>query len=173
MGRYARARNSRKIGGVRNTKERKTVEARVRKFETTDVEQVLALVQKYASWDTTPARVDIEGFHSANPEFFFVAELNGKIVGLVYATESHPPTEVLDKWKSRKVASIETLAVDEDYRRRRIATSLLEALFEAFKQREIDLVTLSVPAVEKAAVKLYEKMGFEPRGYFLWRRLVA
>jgi ribosomal protein S18 acetylase RimI-like enzyme len=154
-------------------KERKIVKARVRKFEVMDVEQVLALVQKYASWDTTPTKVDIEGFHSANPEFFFVAEFNGRIVGLVYGTESNPPTEVLDKWKSRRVASIETLAVDEDYRRRRIATSLLAALFEAFKRRGIDLVTLSVPAVEKAAVKLYEKMGFEPRGYFLWRRLVA
>jgi ribosomal protein S18 acetylase RimI-like enzyme len=157
---------------IRNTKEQKTVKARVRKFDVIDFEQVLALAQKYASWDITPTKVDIEGFHSANPEFFFVAELNGKIVGFVYGTESNPTTEVLDKWKSRKVASIETLAVDEDYRRRRIATFLLAALFEAFKQRGIDLVTLSVPSVEKAAVRLYEKMGFEPRAYFLWKRLV-
>jgi ribosomal-protein-alanine N-acetyltransferase len=75
--------------------------------------------------------------------------------------------------KSRKVASIETVAVDENYRRRGIATLLLTALFEAFKQKEIDLVTLSVPAVETAAMKLYGKMGFEPRAHFLWKRLAA
>jgi ribosomal protein S18 acetylase RimI-like enzyme len=49
----------------------------------------------------------------------------------------------------------------------------LTALFEAFKQKEIDLVTLSVPAVETAAMKLYGKMGFEPRAHFLWKRLAA
>ena len=78
-----------------------------------------------------------------------------------------------NKWKSRKVASIETLAVDEDYRRQGIATSLLTALFEEFKQKEIDLVTLSVPTVEVAAMKLYGKLGFEPRAQFLWKRLSA
>jgi len=71
------------------------------------------------------------------------------------------------------VASIETLAVDEDYRRQGIATSLLTALFEEFKQKQIDLVTLSVPAVEVAAMKLYGKLGFEPRAQFLWKRLSA
>lgn len=45
-------------------------------------------------------------------------------------------------------------------------------LCDMFKQKRIDLVTLSVPAVEKAAIKLYEKMGFEPRAYLLWKRLV-
>lgn len=69
------------------------------------------------------------------------------------------------------MASIETLAVDEDYRRRGIATLLLKALFEAFKQKGVDLVTLSVPAMEVAAMKLCGKLGFEPRAHFLWKRL--
>jgi len=147
--------------------------ARVRKFETGDGEQVLALAQRYASWDATPTKADIEGFHSSNPEFFFVAEADRKVVGFVYGKESNPPAEVLDKWNSRKVASIETLAVDEDHRREGIAISLLATLFEAFKQNEIDLVTLSVPAVEIAAVNLYAKLGFEPRAQFLWKRLTT
>ena len=87
--------------------------------------------------------------------------------------ESNPPAEALNKWKSRKVASIETLAVDEDYRRQGIATSLLTALLEEFKQNEEDLVILSVPAVEVGAMKLYGKLGFEPRAQFLWKRLSA
>jgi ribosomal protein S18 acetylase RimI-like enzyme len=145
----------------------------VRKFEAKDVEQVLSLAQKYTSWDTTPTREDIEGFHHANPEFFFVAEFNKRIVGFAYGRESNPPAEILDKWKSKRVASVETLAVDEDYRRHGIATSLLTALFTEFMQNEVDLVTLSVPASEKAARKMYGKMGFELRAEFLWKRLVS
>jgi len=102
--------------------------ARVRKFEVVDVERVLALAQRYASWDATPTKADVEGFHSANPEFLFVAESDGRVVGFVYGTESRPPAEVLDKWKSRKVASIETLTIDEDYRRQGIAASLVITL---------------------------------------------
>ena len=149
----------------------KAVKTRVRKFKINDLDQVVAIAERYASWDVTATKADIEGFHSAGPEFFFVAEAENKILGFVYGRESSPPAEALNKWKSRKAASIETLAVDEDYRRQGIATSLLTALFEEFKQKEIDLVTLSVPAVEVAAMKLYGKLGFEPRAQFLWKRL--
>jgi len=151
----------------------KAVKTRVRKFKINDLDQVVAIAERYASWDVTATKADIEGFHSAGPEFFFVAEAENKILGFVYGRESSPPAEALNKWKSGKVASIETLAVDEDYRRQGIATSLLTALFEEFKQKEIDLVTLSVPAVEVAAMKLYGKLGFEPRAQFLWKRLSA
>jgi len=149
----------------------KAVKTRIRKFKINDLDQVLGLEERYASWDATATKADIEGFHSASPEFFFVAEAENKILGFVYGRESNPPAEALNKWKSRKVASIETLAVDEDFRRQGIATSLLTALLEEFKQEEIDLVTLSVPAVEVAAMKLYGKLGFEPRAQFLWKRL--
>ncbi|HYU54978.1 MAG TPA: GNAT family N-acetyltransferase [Candidatus Dormibacteraeota bacterium] len=149
------------------------VKTRVRKFKINDLDQVVAIAERYASWDVTATKADIEGFHSASPEFFFVAEAENKILGFVYGRESNSPAEALDKWKSRKAASIETLAVDEDYRRQGIATSLLTALFEEFKQKEIDLVTLSVPTVEVAAMKLYGKLGFEPRAQFLWKRLSA
>jgi ribosomal protein S18 acetylase RimI-like enzyme len=118
----------------RNKRKRRAVTAIIRKFKVADVEQVLALAQRYASWDATLTEADIEGFHSANPEGFFVAEAYEKIVGFVYGKESNPPAEVLDKWNSRKVASIETLAVDEDHRREGIATSLLATLLEAFRQ---------------------------------------
>jgi [ribosomal protein S18]-alanine N-acetyltransferase len=157
----------------RDIKERKAVNAQVRRFEVGDLDQVLGLAERYASWDATPTKADIEGFHSVSPEFFFVAEVKKKIVGFVCGRESSPPAETLDKWKSRKVASIETLAVDEDYRRQGIATSLLGTLLDAFRQKQTDVVTLSVPAVEVSAMKLYEKMGFEARAHFLWKRLSA
>ena len=157
---------------ARNTPRGKTVNARIRKFEASDTADVLKLAERYASWDMTPTKADIEGFHSANPESFLVAEVDTKILGFAYGTVSSPPIEVLEKWRSTRVGSVETLAVDEAYRRQGIAKLLLTSLFEKFKEKGIDLVTLSVPAMETAAMKLYEKMGFEPRAYFLWKRLV-
>ncbi len=155
------------------TKEARAGSPIVRKFEAKDVEQVLSPAQKYTSWDATPTREEIEGYRYANPEFVFVAEFNKRIVGFVYRRESNPPAEVLDKWKSRKAASVETLAVHEDFRRHGIATSPLTTLFTEFKRNEVDLVTLSVPAAEKAARKMYGKMGFELRAEFLWKRLAS
>ena len=101
-----------------------------------------------------------------------VAELNKRIVGFVYGRESkNVPDEVLRRWKTTKVGSVDVLAVEERYRRRGIATLLLNRLFAAFRERGIDTVTLSVPADEIGAKELYDKLGFETRGYFLKKKL--
>jgi len=144
----------------------------IRRYEEKDRVAVLQLSQKYASWDSTPTEADIQGFHSSEPDFFLVAELNRRIVGFVYGRESkNVPDEVLRRWKARKVGSVEVLAVEEQYRRRGIAMSLLNRLFVVFGERGIDTVTLSVPADEIGAKELYDKLGFETRGYFLKKKL--
>ena len=144
----------------------------IRRYEETDGVAVLQLSQKYASWDSTPTEADIQGFRSSEPDFFLVAELNRRIVGFVCGRESkNVPDEVLRKWKATKVGSVEVLAVEEKYRRRGIGTQLLNSLFQAFTKRGIDTVTLSMPAEEIGAKKLYDKLGFETRGYFLKKKL--
>jgi len=144
----------------------------IRRYEEKDRVAVLQLSQKYASWYSTPTEADIQGFYSSEPDFFLVAELNRRIVGFVYGRESkNVPDEVLQRWKARKVGSVEVLAVEEQYRRRGIAMSLLNRLFVVFGERGIDTVTLSVPADEIGAKELYDKLGFETRGYFLKKKL--
>ena len=144
----------------------------IRRYEEKDRVAVLQLSQKYASWDSTPTEADIQGFHSSEPDFFLVAELNRRIVGFVYGRESkNVPDEVLRRWKATRVGSVEVLAVDEQYRRRGIATLLMDRLFVVFKGRGIDTVTLTTPAYEIGAKELYDKLGFETRGYFLKKRL--
>jgi ribosomal-protein-alanine N-acetyltransferase len=144
----------------------------IRRYEENDTVVVLQLSQKYASWDSTPTEADIESFYSSEPDLFLVAELNRRIVGFVCGRESkNVPDEVLRKWKATKVGSVEVLAVEEKYRRRGIGTQLLNSLFRAFTKRGIDTVTLSMPAEEIGAKKLYDKLGFETRGYFLKKKL--
>src|SRR5207249_10490460 len=135
------------------------VQHAIRRYETNDRVAVLQLSQKYASWDSTPTEADIQGFYSSEPDFFLVAELNRRIVGFVYGRESkNVPDEVLQRWKARKVGSVEVLAVEEQYRRRGIGMSLLNRLFVVVGERGIDTVTLSVPADESGAKELYDKL---------------
>ena len=144
----------------------------IRLYEEKDRVAVLRLSQKYASWDSTPREADIQGFYSSEPDFFLVAELNKRIVGFIYGRESkNVPDKVLQRWKATKVGSVEVLAVEEQYRRRGIATLLLNRLFVVFKRRGIDTVTLTTPADEIGAKELYDKLGFETRGYFLKKKL--
>ena len=144
----------------------------VRLYEKNDGEAVLQLSQKYASWDSVPTEADIQGFYASEPDFFLVAELNRRIVGFVYGRESkNVPEEVLRRWMATKVGSVEVLAVEKQYRRKGIATLLLNRLFLGFKKRGIDTVTLSVPADERGAKELYDKLGFETRGYFMKKKL--
>ena len=110
----------------------------VRLYEKNDGDAVLQLSQKYASWDSTPTEADIQGFHTSEPDFFLVAELNRRIVGFVYGRESkNVPDEVLGRWRATKVGSVEVLAVDEQYRRKGIATLLLNRLFAGFRERAL------------------------------------
>ncbi len=100
-----------------------------------------------------------------------IAEVEGKVVGFVFGQESKLPDEVLRKRKATKAGSIELLAVTGEHRRKGIGTALLNRLFEEFRSRGIDYVSLAVPAEEVGARKLYEKLGFEEGAYFLRKRL--
>jgi ribosomal protein S18 acetylase RimI-like enzyme len=144
----------------------------IRPYEKNDETVVLEISQKYASWDSTPTEADIQQYYSSEPDFFLVAKLNRKVIGFIYGHESkNVPAEVLLKWEATRLGSIEILAVEEHYRRKGIATLLLERLLSAFRKRGIDTATLSVPADEKGAKQLYDKLGFETRGYFMRKRL--
>jgi [ribosomal protein S18]-alanine N-acetyltransferase len=56
------------------------------------------------------------------------------------------------------------VAVDPDYHHRGIATGLLQRLFELTQDDERRGYTLEVRVTNAAAIGLYEKLGFEPRG---------
>lgn len=144
----------------------------VRKYESQDSKDVVAMAQKYASWDATPTEADVAGFWSSEPDLFLVAELEGRVVGFVFGRESRDmPMEVLTKRHATKAGYIETLAVTQEHRRKGIGTLLLNSLFERLRRRGVDYVSLHVPAEETGAIRLYEKLGFKTRGYHLNRKL--
>jgi ribosomal-protein-alanine N-acetyltransferase len=56
------------------------------------------------------------------------------------------------------------VAVDPDHQRRGVATALLERLFELTHDDERRGYTLEVRVSNDGAIRLYERLGFEPRG---------
>ncbi|HTR32378.1 MAG TPA: ribosomal protein S18-alanine N-acetyltransferase [Gaiellaceae bacterium] len=56
------------------------------------------------------------------------------------------------------------VAVDPGRQRRGVATALLERLFELTRNDERRGYTLEVRVSNEGAIRLYERLGFEPRG---------
>ncbi len=107
--------------------------ALIRKYEPRDCDSVVALAEKYTSWDITPTSADIDGFWSREPDLSLIAEEEGRVVGFVFGQESNFPDEVLRNRRATKAGSIEVLAVDSEHRRKGVATALLNRLFDAQK----------------------------------------
>jgi [ribosomal protein S18]-alanine N-acetyltransferase len=76
------------------------------------------------------------------------AELVGYVINSRY----------VDAWHVMNVA------VDPDRRRRGIATAMLERLFELTRADERRGYTLEVRVSNEDAIRLYEDLGFQPRG---------
>lgn len=93
-------------------------------------------------------------------EAFFVAEVDGKVVGYVMSRVEYGAPNIA-KGMLVKKGHIVSIAVLEGYRRRRIGTALMKAALEALRERYgCKEVYLEVRVSNEPAIKLYEKLGF-------------
>ncbi|MCE4624664.1 MAG: ribosomal protein S18-alanine N-acetyltransferase [Desulfurococcales archaeon] len=131
------------------------------------------------------------GILKAWGRFFFVAEVDGVIVGYamsriewtsdpvllgLYNELEEGPLAVMDKLKkfvSRqyRVAHLISIAVLEEYRGRGIGTALLQHTIQAAREEgDIVSIYLEVRVSNTPAIRLYKKFGFKPariiRGYY-------
>jgi ribosomal-protein-alanine N-acetyltransferase len=89
-------------------------------------------------------------FQSALRDIFLVLEKEGEIVGYLVACVCHD----LEK------AVIIRIAVHPDHRGGGAARALMRACLDILVQRDIGVVELDVELVSRAAIRLYEKLGF-------------
>ncbi len=120
--------------------------------ETDDLEEVAAL--EAASF-TNPWSRDI-----------LARELRNRDVVRVYVLRSseHQLLAFCSGWFITDELHINTLAVREDVRRRGHATRLLRFVFDEAVAAGIEHATLEVRRSNDAALRLYERFGFEVRG---------
>ena len=86
------------------------------------------------------------------PEGFIVAESREGILGFLLG--------VIERAYEARIL---ILAVDENARGRGIGARLVRLFEERFRERGIRRVNLEVRVTNEAAIRLYEKMGFERR----------
>jgi ribosomal protein S18 acetylase RimI-like enzyme len=83
------------------------------------------------------------------PMKFFVAEVNGKVVGTTMVT------------KRGNTGYVSTVMVHSDFRRKGIATELMKTAIDYIRKRKLARVILHVISTNNPAKSLYQKLGFK------------
>jgi len=96
-------------------------------------------------------RESIKAFLEAHPEWCFVAEINGEIVG--YATYS------VDR--DRKVGHVLNNAVHPKWRGRGVGSALHERVLEELRNEGMDIAILVTSVHNVPARRMYESHGFK------------
>ncbi|MGQ0535335.1 MAG: ribosomal protein S18-alanine N-acetyltransferase [Methanobacteriota archaeon] len=123
---------------------------RYRNFEQEDLFAVLQLANR-------TLQENYEGglfLHLADlyPDGFIIAEHGGKIVGFV-----------LGVVERAYEARILILTIDETYRRMGIGAKLTHIFMDRFRQGGVRRVKLEVRCSNEAAIRLYERLGFDKK----------
>lgn len=142
----------------------------IRTFGPQDVEQLVALANRCALFDSEVTEADFQPAKSF-PDGLLVAVAGEDIVGFVFAHLRDIPGEVLRRWDVSQVAQIELLAVASSHRREGIARALLDSLFDNLREVGVDFILLHCPVEAEEARHLYDSLGFEVRAYAMKKRL--
>jgi len=94
---------------------------------------------------------ELKAFCENSLDRVYVAELNGVVVGYM--------TYNLDR--AKRIGSVGNNAVSPAYQRRGIATNLLKAVLETFKEEGMGYAQVGTMEIDIPARRLYEKAGFE------------
>jgi N-alpha-acetyltransferase 30 len=62
--------------------------------------------------------------------------------------------------KGHNAGYVAMVVVDPEYRRNNIGVALVEKFIDSCKKEGADLITLETEAINLAALRLYEKLGF-------------
>jgi GNAT superfamily N-acetyltransferase len=111
---------------------------------------------------------------SAN-RVFLVAEVDGEIAGYVTATLT-PPLESAARqylpYLAETRISIDALGVGDAYRRRGLASRLVEAVEAWGRERGATLAATDTYVDSPLSIPFWqERMGYRPRSVVMWRRL--
>ncbi|HEY0417832.1 MAG TPA: ribosomal protein S18-alanine N-acetyltransferase [Gaiellaceae bacterium] len=126
------------------------VAVRIRPLEASDLGAIEAIERRAYP---TPWSRSMFASELAKPTSICLGAFEGEdLVGYVINSR------YVDAWHVMNVA------VDPDRRRRGVASALLQRLFELTQDDERRGYTLEVRVSNDGAIRLYERLGFEPRG---------
>lgn len=104
--------------------------------------------------DTPELRICIENFHKKFVHICLVAEVDGKIIGAVWARVMKDFGNIDDNTPSLAIS------LYPEYRHHGIGTDMMRQMFALLKKNGYQRVSLSVRK-DNYAVKMYQSLGFE------------
>ena len=96
---------------------------------------------------------------ASDEERLLLAELDGKLVGLVHGILISVERRGL---RRRKRGHIDTIIVTEHHRNRGIGTQLMDSIEDWFSQNGVTQADLGVWVFNSDAMRLYKRLGYEP-----------
>lgn len=123
----------------------------IRKAEEKDIKEIATLETICFSdpWSEESVRYDaVENKLS----FYLVAEIGGHVAGYIGI------------WQILNEGHITNVAVAPEYRRKHVASAMMEVLLEVTGKENINCYTLEVRESNLKAIKFYEKYGFKIEG---------
>lgn len=70
----------------------------------------------------------------------------------------------------RKIAEIDNLFIEEEYRNMQIRTMLIDKFKELCKEKGVDTIKVNASAPNEKALQFYRKNGFKEHDITLWIR---
>jgi GNAT superfamily N-acetyltransferase len=126
-----------------------------------DIAEALELVKELAVFERAPDAVEVSieemsraGFGEEKIFDFFVAELEGKVVGIALYYFKY------STWKGRCLY-LDDLIVTESYRGKGIGEKLLNAVLDAGRKAQVRRVEWQVLNWNHPAIAFYKKIGAE------------
>ncbi|MDD6302380.1 MAG: ribosomal protein S18-alanine N-acetyltransferase [Bacillales bacterium] len=108
------------------------------------------------------ADLESKNFHSPWTKEQFLYEIKeNEFSKTIVVYEGECLIGYINYWIIFDNGQINKICVKEDYRRKKIASYLLEKASEDFKKNECYVITLEVRVSNISAQKLYEKFGFK------------
>lgn len=107
------------------------------------------------------AELDKEVFSVPWSEKSFLEEFENRLAVYYIAKEENKIIGYAGFWHVADEGDITNIAVKQEYRRKGIASCLIETIIKEADRRKLLLLTLEVRESNAAAIKLYEKFGFK------------
>ena len=105
-------------------------------------------------------------FLKGKDEFFFVAEDNNKIIGMI--TGHVAKRDEAEIYVIERVGYIDELCVSPEYRNSGIGKKLMEKLLEELFKKDVEFVGLGA-AYKNVAINFYKSCGFIPESVWMVR----
>jgi ribosomal protein S18 acetylase RimI-like enzyme len=102
-----------------------------------------------------------------------VAESDSKPIGVVVGTIVKQSKEDKLEHIPSKFGEVLELVVTAKYRGKGVGTMLMNKLEEYFKERGCDIMGVGVFALNKNAHRLYYKLGYEDRSYYMTKEILG